>query len=469
MTNPTPRSAETRQAWLLPILCLFTVTFFVYRDYGLRMIGSYAVLSLVFCAHLFDRLRHDEPIRLTPVTLASALLVLMFLVQILRPDSRRDESNLAYFISMMFCIGYTLLDPARDRSLRLSGRILYGAAMAMAACVVLFTMLPQLYRELVYPHLSISAQSYYDYFFPQGYGVCLGNYSYTDNVLFLGMAVCLAALAGKPRTPGAIAVGGVSLAFLLLAMVVLGRRGELLAALLAVAVLILALCSPRRRRQLLLGGTLLAAVLFGLLILFLPQLKQIAVLERYIVTVESILSGQDFTSCRLTLYQIAVRAFRANPILGIGWDQFSSLVPEGYQTLAASPIEDVHCVYLQFLCETGIVGTVLLTAPMLYLFVTTARLLNAAKALEDRTALGCASFSFLLQFFLLFLGLYDPTVQKAVFWYFYALALIAANAAMLRSGWRPTGPVSRALERLTRLLTAAGSRIWDLLRTPWKT
>lgn len=454
MTKPTIKPAGERYAWLLPILCLFTVTFFVYRSFDVRMIGSYLILVLIFVLHLFDRLRHDEPLRFTPITLASAVLMLMFLVQFLRPDSHRNESNLAYFIGMTVCVSYTLLDPVRERDLRLSGRILYCASMGMAAYVLVFTFLPELFLSLVYPHLSESARSYYDYFSPQGYGTCLGNYSYSDYVLFLGMALCCIRLAVKPRTFRSILLHGLSLVLLLLAMVTLGRRGELLAALAAIAALILALCSRRRRMQLLAGGTILAAAAFGLMVLFLPQLKQIAILERYMATIESLLSGQDFTSGRLTLYQIAFRAFRENPILGIGWDQFYTLVPDGYQTVPTIPVEDVHCVYLQFLCETGIVGTVLLMVPIFYLFLTTARLLNAAKHMEDTRPLCYACFSFLLQFFLLFLGLYDPSLQKSVFWYLYALALITANAAMVRSGWRPSGPVSRGLQWLADRPTA---------------
>ena len=467
MSKQTPKPAGNRQAWLLPILCLFAVTIFVYRDLGLRMIGSYLALFLVFSVHLLGRLRSNEPLRSTPITLASALLVLMFVLQILRPDARRDESTLAYFISIMIGTAYILLDPARDRDMRLSGKILYGASMAMAAYVLIFTFLPELYRSLVYPHLSKSAQVYHDAFFPQGYGICLGNYSYTDYVLFLGIAMCSINLAVKPRTIRSITVNGLSLALLMLAMLILGRRGELLATLIAIAVLVLVLCTRRQRRLLLVGGTLLAAAMVGLIILFLPQLKQIAILERYIVTIENLMSGQDISSGRLTLYQIASRAFLEHPIVGIGWDQFYTLVPQDYQTIASVFVEDVHCVYLQFLCETGIVGTVLLMVPICYLFLTTLRLMNAAKHMEDRMPLKYASFSFLLQFFLLFLGLYDPTVQKSVFWYFYALALMFANAAMLRSGWRPTGPMSRALEQLDLRLTPLCGRIWQLLRMPW--
>ena len=88
--------------------------------------------------------------------------------------------------------------------------------------------------------------------------------------------------------------------------------------------------------------------------------------------------------------------------------------------------------------------------------------------MDNPVILRLSSFSFLLQFFLLFLGLYDPSFQKAVFWYIYTLPLMFVNAAMVRSGWRPTGPVSRGIQWLTDRLTPLIDRLWHLLRTPWE-
>ena len=95
-------------------------------------------------------------------------------------------------------------------------------------------------------------------------------------------------------------------------------------------------------------------------------------------------------------------------------------------------------------------------------------MLRRAKKMEDTQPLRFICVSFLLQFFLLFLGLYDPSFQKIVFWCFYALALLFANAALIRSGWRPTGPMSRTLERLGDWLAVPGGWLWTKLRTPWK-
>ena len=451
------------------ILAIFTCTFFYYRDFGSRMIYGYAALGALLALHLCFRLRENDPLGSTPVTMAARVLACVIILQFLRPDARRDVDTISYLISMVICMTYVITAPGEHSGVHMASAAMYIGAMAMAAFVVVFTFLPELFLSLVYPALSVTAQRYYDFFAPLGYGVSLGTYSYTDYVLYLGMAVCCADLAVKPRTQKRIWINSLSLAFLLLAMVVLGRRGELLAAAVAIAALVLALCSRKKRRIILIAGTVFAVAAVMLVLAFLPQLGKIPVLARYVETIEQILAGADISSGRGILMAMGWAGFVSRPLFGLGWGQYVQMSAQiGMCDTDGNLIEDCHNIYLQFLCETGIVGAVLLLVPIFYLFVTTCRMLRAAKTMEDPMPLRFVSVSFLLQVFLLTLGMYDPSFQKIVFWCFYALALMFANAALVRSGWRPTGPLTRALERLSAALSPAADRVWRVLRTPWK-
>lgn len=57
-------------------------------------------------------------------------------------------------------------------------------------------------------------------------------------------------------------------------------------------------------------------------------------------------NGGDITNGRLSLYANAIKEFVDNPIFGIGWGRYSIL----YETSGA------HNIYLQLLCECGIIG-----------------------------------------------------------------------------------------------------------------
>lgn len=464
MNKPIPRILALADR-LTAVLAVFTCTFFFYRDFGSRMLYGYAILGLVLMLHLLRRLRRDEPPAASPVSMAAGLLALVIVAHFLRPDARRDVDTLSYIISMVICTAYVLAAPVRSADVLRAERVMHIGALGMAAFVVVFTLLPELFLTTVYPLLSQTAQRYYDFFQPLGYGVSLGTYSYTDYVLFLGIAVCCADLAVRPRTGWRIAANAGTLSAIALAMVVLGRRGELLAAAAAVLLLVLALCSRRKRQILLIAGSVLCALALTLVVIFLPQLRQIPVLARYVETVEQLLSGADITSGRGPLLAMAVMGFLSKPIFGMGWGQYIQLSAQvGMCDTDGNLIEDCHNIYLQFLCETGAAGAVMILIPIAYLFFTTCHMLRRAKYLEDKLPLGFACISFLIQFFLLFLGLYDPSFQKIVFWCFYALALLFLKAAMERSGWRPADPMTRLLHRLAALLSVPGRCIWKKLR-----
>ena len=452
-----PRDYLSLCDWPEAVLAFFTVTFFFYRDFGHRMIFGYALLGLLLAIHLLRRLKRNEALDTTGVSLGAWVLGLVILFHFLFPGARHDADTFSYQISMILCLGYAICTQAKRERLLRADRVMYLGAMAMAAFVIVFTLVPVLFLQLVYPILSETARRYYDFFAPLGYGVSLGTYSYTDYVLFLGIAVCCGDLAVRPRSRRSILLNSLSLAFLLLGMVVLGRRGELLAALVAVLLLVLALCSRKKRRIILLCGSLAAALGGTLVIFFLPQLAKVPVLARYVETVEQLLAGGDITSGRGALMAVAVDGFKSSPIFGVGWGQYVSLSARiGMCDTDGNLIEDCHNIYLQFLCETGVVGAVLILIPIIYIFVLTVRTLRAAKYREDTAPLRFASVSFLIQFFLLFLGLYDPSFQKIVFWCFYGLALLFLKGAL--------APKRTLLDRLVPL----GRRIWDLLRKPWK-
>lgn len=63
------------------------------------------------------------------------------------------------------------------------------------------------------------------------------------------------------------------------------------------------------------------------------------------------IEGVLLSSGRSWLYDLAEKLFHENPITGIGWAQFSKISGR-----VNNQVTSVHNIYLQLLCETGIVG-----------------------------------------------------------------------------------------------------------------
>lgn len=460
----TLKSTRSRSDWLLPILCLFTVTFFVYRDFEIRTLYGYAVLIFVLGLNLLGRLVKNRPPVLDSVRTGLLFLAAAVLVNVLRPASRHNMDVFLYLVSMAICCGFVVFSQPSEKTAKLALGICFGGAVGIAAFVLFFEFNPWYFWNWFLMKLSYTAGAYLCHYVPKGYGFSLGGATFTDYVLFMGLAICCGYLfCGKKfswKSVLAMVFGGV----FLYAILLVGRRGELLVAVLCLALLALALCSKKQRRFLILGGIAACVVGFAAIVALLPWLKQFPPMVRYVMTVEQLLSGQDITSGRLELYALAWNSFLEHPILGIGWDRFYTLVTDEFQALHGyTPVEDVHNIYLQFLTETGLVGTPFLIAPLVYLYSLTwaqlSRLRKRRGGLEAARML-CTS-AFLIQSFLLILGLIDPTFQKNVFWCFYGIAMLFQGTALELEGHTPDDPVSRLLNKLIHFCAPPFVLVWN--------
>jgi hypothetical protein len=163
---------------------------------------------------------------------------------------------------MTVCTGFVWLWRKNSRESAWILKLLLAAAVALTALVLLYMVFPEPIYNLLYPRLSPVAQNYFDYFLPKSYGMCLGGYTFTDYIIFCGIAVCWAKIASAKKRSWKD-LGWLGLIFVFgFAILALGRRGELLGAVVICTAMVLLLATPRMRLVLILGGS-------GLILLFL--------------------------------------------------------------------------------------------------------------------------------------------------------------------------------------------------------
>ena len=108
----------------------------------------------------------------------------------------------------------------------------------------------------------------------------------------------------------------------------------------------------------------LLAVAIGIVaLLFLGEFfSAIPAFSRIAASIVGLISGNDISNNRAKLYEFAIRLFVENPLFGVGWGQYR-VKTVGNVTLIETI--ETHNIYLQMLCEMGIIGFSCMIVPMI--------------------------------------------------------------------------------------------------------
>lgn len=233
----------------------------------------------------------------------------------------------------------------------------------------------------------------------------------------------------KSKTSGWKLAGWLAaLGFLCVSLFMTGKRAPLI--FLAVTLMVMAfmpLDQKSIRKWLKIIG-IASIALAVLALVFQDLLRMIPVFDRIFQSVVAMLSGEDVSSNRNSLYALAWKLVKENPLFGIGWNQYRKQTVGVITTVNEL---DVHNIYLQMLCEIGIVGLVIVLIPMAVFFFATFRSARYVFTKESDRLNGWRMpllFSVSYQCYFLIYGftenpLYD---HNYVLLYFFACAITAA-------------------------------------------
>lgn len=158
--------------------------------------------------------------------------------------------------------------------------------------------------------------------------------------------------------------------FSLGALLLTGKRGHLLFGMAAIAVLYIIRNKRTIPFQIIqlfyIGAAGIAAML--VLALFIPELM--TTFSR----IAEMGENSDITNGRLPMYALAVRYWSTHPLLGTGWGTYKYIYADNIVATDGYALKDAHNVYIQLLCETGIVGILFFLTLFFALLVFTVRL-----------------------------------------------------------------------------------------------
>lgn len=432
---------QNSMGYLTVILTVFICTFFIYSDFNIRMRYGFGLLLLAFAmitglavlsAGFKATLSYIKDIFKDKLKLAFSFVCLTLFVLFLRPDSRHDESMRAYTITMLITLLYVLASKPTVKQLFLSAKLVVLTAMLFSLAYVVFGIFPSLYWSTIYKVLSQPSQEYARKFTALGYGTPIGGgYSYSLYIISAAIIIVLIyskATSSRKKKCAAILLAG----FYFLAIVFSGRRSELLVALFSVVLIYLLPTQGVNQRKKVLKLLAVCLVLLILLVALYPVVKSYPALYRYTRTIERMIAGKDVTTGRYKLWSFATEMFNAKPIFGNGLGSFASYIKDGRSHLFTIEIISAHNIFFDLMAETGVIGTILMLASMLTVFIITIKRTMACVKNVDQTELHvqtCCFLFFSLTVLFYFLVLYqlDTTLYKMSHWPFIGLAIITAS------------------------------------------
>lgn len=295
--------------------------------------------------------------------------------------------------------------------------------MLIPGCCVAFIILlckfaPSIYFNTIFKIISVENQNGIKYLMSEGYGVFVANNigltaTYLVISIFLTLTVFIKQEFGLKKLCFYFL-----LIFEVFALVVLNRRGELVAvflSLLAYYALML------RGKKLIIFLSLIIIVAYLAILLIALISSNVIVYEgdnRIITSIFELIKSitgstatkSDISNGRVGLYKIAIKLFKENFIFGIGWGAFAK---HGSQYI--TQVTNVHDIYLQLLCELGVVLGLLFIV-LLFAFLFTFKKENKYN-----------NWAFLMFLYILILGVVDNTIYEDHFWLLFSIIYLFRN------------------------------------------
>lgn len=273
-----------------------------------------------------------------------------------------------------------------------------------------FSVFPDIQMKYILPLFSADQVGYASVAIQQGYSIGItANYGY--NAIYLSYALILCSsyiLTSKEKTQKNKIKYWILEILIGIAILLSGKRGMLIYSIFSVIVLFFIMYSNNLKK-------LIRKVLGILTILFFSGSVAtffIPAFEKTIIRIVNVFNGKDVAMAnRYILWDLAWNIFLENKWLGIGWGGYSEL----YDTYGIARLINerdglnAHNVFLQLLCETGIIGTFVVLFVVLYSLFKSVKFLKMNKKSEYFTPM-CFSVGIQLFFIMMFFSsnaLYD--------------------------------------------------------------
>lgn len=316
--------------------------------------------------------------------------------------------------------------------LKVGTRLLYFVGIINCGAVLIQFVFKDYFNDAYWNLLSTSWHEYAEKYFDRGYFSGLQSvpgHAAGYIIFAIGLLVSKIVLRRYSKRKKHNLRLYIVLAILFVALLLTGKKGVLFAGAIAIVLMAAILMMEKKQVIKLIALLLGIIVIYNLLKYYSLKYANVPIFYRLNQFFVAMSEGNEgvLTTGRNYLYSYAMEQWSTHKWFGIGWRAFRDYTVTVYNYPSK---HDVNLDYLQFLCETGLVGFILIIIPIVITLRKTILLLrkllkNSAPDDEKKIIL-YASF---IQFYTLIYAFFEIPFYDKMFFGIYAFSCIVIQSA----------------------------------------
>lgn len=341
-----------------------------YIYFGSSIVVASSLFLAIFCIYISNKKEiSNYGLKFFYTELCWMLTALIMLVW--NQDFKNGETGI--IIQYILLVVFIIISKYSVNWIKAYNNYMISFAIIHATCTILFFIVPSLYPDIIVKLFDQQYQNSLLNWYNNGYATGLAVH-YSQNGIFLaiatGVTFCILICNKNKRIKNIFAF-----AISFFALLLTGKRGPLLFSILAMMIFFFVFESNKPLSRFIKIASLI-----------LSGATLILILEKYVPAISNTLArftaySGDITNGRTELYDFAWLWFKENPIFGIGWGGYPYRVNTTFIGAIYGRDSNMyaHNVYLQLLCEVGIIGFIVFILPMLYTLLKTIKLLKESR------------------------------------------------------------------------------------------
>lgn len=210
-------------------------------------------------------------------------------------------------------------------------------------------------------------------------------------------------------------------------MLLVQKKGVTSLSLVSLFFVIMVLYATRKQWIRIIGLIAVLSIVSLVLYIYIKRHGDSVFFYRFVQFIERINNNQNIDSGRGGLWQYAVNEFNNHKLFGIGWRKFNSFTTSIYGYDSG---HEVNFDYLQWLCETGIVGFIMNSIPVLVMLGRTILICTKyARNEKDLRVKWSVLIAIYSQFFTVVYAFIEIPFYDIVVFAIYIISCIVINAA----------------------------------------